>query len=182
LEDILILVNQKDEEVGFMPKMEVHEKGLLHRAFSILIFNKKGEMLLQQRARTKYHSPALWTNACCSHPKKDEIILDNALTRLELEMGFKCELHYAYKFEYRAEFENNLIEHELDHVFIGEFNEDPKPNKDEVENFKWISLQSLRIEITENPEQFTPWFKIIVKDHLKDFKFTSTIISNESLS
>lgn len=175
MEDILILVDSKDQEIGYLPKMEVHEKGLLHRAFSILIFNKNGEMLLQQRAKVKYHSPGLWTNACCSHPKKDEVMLDNALARLQMEMGFQCDLHFAYKFEYRAEFENKLIEHELDHVFIGEYNEDPKPNKDEVEAFRWLSLQDLRKEINSNPEQFTPWFKIIVKDHLKDFKFTSTI-------
>lgn len=174
MEEILILVDQNDNEIGFMPKMEVHEKGILHRAFSILIFNKNGEMLLQQRAKYKYHSPGLWSNACCSHPKKDEITLNSALTRLEMEMGFQCDLHYAYKFEYRAEFQNSLIEHELDHVFIGEYHQDPNPNAIEVENFRWVSLPDLRNEINSNPEQFTPWFNIIVKDHLKDFKFTSS--------
>lgn len=172
-EELIILVNEKDEEIGLMPKLEAHQKGLLHRAFSILIFNKKGELLIHKRALNKYHSAGLWTNTCCSHPRAGETVLEAAKRRLNEEMGMSCELRFAYKFIYKTDLENKLIEHELDHVFIGEYNQDPKPNKDEVEAFRWLSLQDLRKEINSNPEQFTPWFKIIVNDYLKEFTFTS---------
>ncbi|MES2587452.1 MAG: isopentenyl-diphosphate Delta-isomerase [Bacteroidota bacterium] len=170
-EEQLILVDENDHELGFMPKLEVHQKGLLHRAFSILIFNSKGEFLIQKRADGKYHSSNLWTNTCCSHPRKGEIIIDAAHRRLKEEMGFDCELNFAYKFIYKTDFENELVEHEFDHVFLGEFNENPLPNPSEVSDFKWIRLSDLRNDMQKSPEKYTFWFKKILQEHLKSFYF-----------
>lgn len=170
-EEMLILVDEKDNEIGFAPKLETHQKGLLHRAFSILVFNSKKELLIHQRADGKYHSSLLWTNTCCSHPRQGELTEDAAHRRLQEEMGFDCELKFAYKFTYKTALENDLWEHELDHVFIGEYSGEVKPNPDEVLAYKWVKLSDLRNSITHNPSKYTFWFHKIVLEHLKSFHF-----------
>lgn len=172
VEDELILVDEKDNEIGFLPKLEVHRKGLLHRAFSVLIFNSQREMLIHQRAADKYHSANLWTNACCSHPRKGEKTEDAAHRRLNEEMGFDCELKFAYTFIYKTVLENKLFEHELDHVYIGEYNGVPSPNPEEASGYKWVRLSELRNDILAHPEKYTYWFRLIVNEHLKSFHFT----------
>lgn len=171
LEEEIILVDENDNEIGFLPKLEAHQKGLLHRAFSILIFNQKGELLIHKRADNKYHSAGLWTNTCCSHPRKGESVDFATHRRLQEEMGFDCELKFAYKFIYKTELENELTEYEFDHVFIGEYNSEVNPNPDEVSDFKWISLSNLRNDLLKNPKKYTYWFKLIVNEHLKSFHF-----------
>ena len=160
--DNVVLVNRQDHAIGEMDKMEAHLKGALHRAFSILIFNSKGEMLLQKRGKQKYHGAGLWTNTCCSHHQLGENVKQSARERLMFEMGLSCELDFLFSFVYRSKVENNLIEHEFDHVFIGYSDLQPKPNIMEVEDFKWISRKDLRTEIEKHPEQFTCWFREIV--------------------
>jgi isopentenyl-diphosphate delta-isomerase len=149
-----------------MEKMEAHEKALLHRAFSVFVFNKKGELLLQQRALHKYHSGGLWTNTCCSHPRKGEQVIQSAHRRLMEEMGFDCELELKHKFIYKAPFTNGLTEHELDYIFTGEYEVAPNPNPDEVASFRWIEMAQLQKEIEEHPENFTVWFRIILDQYL----------------
>ena len=161
----VILVDETDKEIGFMEKLEAHQKGLLHRAISVFVFNESGEMLLQQRALSKYHSPGLWTNTCCSHPRPKELVMDAANRRLMEEMGLECVLQKKFEFLYRAEFENGLVEHEYDHVFKGVSNVQPKINKMEVEDFQWISPELLLRMVDEYPENFTPWFKILLEKH-----------------
>lgn len=161
LREDVILVDEKDQQIGTMEKLEAHEKGVLHRAFSIFLFNKKGEMLLQKRAMEKYHTPGLWTNTCCSHPRTNETI-DEALQRkLKQEMGITCEVQKAFQFLYKSELESGLIEHELDHVYYGYFDESPNPNPEEVSDWKYSSITDIREEFKNHPEQYTPWFKII---------------------
>ena len=147
IEDLVILVNEKDEQIGSIGKLEAHQKGLLHRAFSIIVWNDQNEILIHQRAAGKYHSEGLWTNACCSHPKVGESVLEAAHRRLQEEMGFDCELQQKFHFIYKIELENQLFEHELDHVLIGKFNQNPTPNPEEVKDFRWISLLDLKKEI-----------------------------------
>ena len=159
-EDNVILVDKNDNQVGLMPKLEAHQKGVLHRAFSVFIFNNKYELLLQKRSFSKYHSGGLWTNTCCSHPREDEDILDAANRRLIEEMGIETSLRKVYEFTYKAELDNDLIEHEFDHVFYGVYNEDPSINKDEAEGFKWIDMDSLNEDIKTNGDIYTVWFKI----------------------
>jgi isopentenyl-diphosphate Delta-isomerase len=156
----VILVNNQDEETGLMEKMEAHRKGLLHRAFSLFVFNNKDELMLQQRALTKYHTPGLWTNTCCSHPRPSEKTDDAAHRRLMEEMGFSCKLEKAFDFVYRAGFENGLTEHEFDHVFVGRYNDNPSINPDEVNDWKWIDLDELKNDIHDHPLHYTIWFKI----------------------
>jgi len=156
----VILVNEKDEAIGTMEKMEAHEKALLHRAYSIFIFNKKGEMLLQKRADKKYHSAGLWTNACCSHPQPDEDILQSAIKRLQEEMGFETTITKAFDFIYKASFDNGLTEHEFDHVFIGSYDGDIQPNVDEVSDYCFKSMEDLKESINVNSKNYTEWFKI----------------------
>jgi isopentenyl-diphosphate delta-isomerase len=165
LEEV-ILVDENDNEIGLMEKMEAHEKALLHRAFSVFVFNKKGELLLQQRALHKYHSGGLWTNTCCSHPRKGEQVIQSAHRRLMEEMGFDCELELKHKFIYKAPFTNGLTEHELDYIFTGEYEVAPNPNPDEVASFRWIEMAQLQKEIEEHPENFTVWFRIILDQYL----------------
>jgi isopentenyl-diphosphate delta-isomerase len=162
----VILVDENDNEIGLMEKMEAHEKALLHRAFSVFVFNKKGELLLQQRALHKYHSGGLWTNTCCSHPRKGEEVIQSAHRRLMEEMGFDCELELKHKFIYKAPFTNGLTEHELDYIFTGEYEVAPNPNPDEVESYRWIEMAQLQKEIEEHPENFTVWFRIILDQYL----------------
>ena len=159
-EEKVILVDKNDNQVGLMPKLEAHEKGVLHRAFSIFIFNSKYELLLQKRASSKYHSGGLWTNTCCSHPREGEDILDAANRRLDEEMGIKTSLRKVYDFIYKAELDNQLTEHEFDHVFYGVCDRDPKLNKDEAEDFKWVDMETLNNDIIKNEDNYTVWFKI----------------------
>ena len=156
----VILVDENDNQVGVMPKLEAHQKGLLHRAFSVFIFNSKYELLLQKRASSKYHSGGLWTNTCCSHPREGEEILDAAKRRLIEEMGIDTSLRKVHDFIYKAELDNDLTEHEFDHVFYGIYNEDPIINKDEADDFKWIDMDSLNEDIKTNGNNYTIWFKI----------------------
>lgn len=156
----VILVNENDEQIGLMEKLEAHQKGLLHRAFSVFVFNPKNELLIHQRALDKYHSPGLWTNTCCSHQRENESTLQAAHRRLQEEMGFDCELNEVFSFTYRAEFSNNLIEHEFDHVLVGTSNILPNPNPSEVAHYKWLSIDQIKSDIQQNPDQYTEWFKI----------------------
>ncbi|GAA3961265.1 isopentenyl-diphosphate Delta-isomerase [Pedobacter ginsengiterrae] len=159
----VILVDNNDLPTGLMEKIEAHEKGLLHRAFSVFIFNSKNELLLQQRAKSKYHSGGLWTNTCCSHPRWGEENIEAAKRRLYEEMGMNCDLSYGFHFTYMAEFSDGLIEHELDHVFFGLSDELPKINTEEVEAYKYVDLEKLRLNIIDKPEQYTPWLKICLE-------------------
>ena len=165
VEEQVILVNELDEQVGLMPKMEAHEKALLHRAFSVFVFNDKGELLLQQRAACKYHSPLLWTNTCCSHQRDGETSLGAGERRLQEEMGFVCELKEVFTFIYKAPFDNGLTEHELDHVMIGAYNKDPEINKEEVASFKWMTVEDVKGAMDNQPELYTVWFQIIFEKY-----------------
>ena len=166
----VVLVNEQDDPIGEMEKMEAHVKGELHRAFSVFVFNDKGKMLLQQRAINKYHGGGLWTNACCSHPQLGEHVIDAASERLKFEMGLNCNLSFLYSFLYKAEVENNLIVHELDHVFIGQTNNQPCPNEMEVENYKWISVDCLKKDVEKNPDRYTYWFTAALPKVLNNLK------------
>jgi isopentenyl-diphosphate delta-isomerase len=156
----IILVNESDETIGVMDKMEAHRKGVLHRAFSVFIFNSKGEMLLQQRALNKYHSGGLWTNACCSHPGPGEDTIVAANRRLKEEMGFQTHLKKIFDFVYRSEFENGLIEHEFDHIFVGEFERDIVMNREEVKDFCYKKLDEIRDSLAIQPQKYTAWFHL----------------------
>lgn len=160
MEDI-ILVDENDNELGTGEKLKVHQNGRLHRAFSILIFNRQGEMMLQQRAGTKYHSPSLWTNACCSHPRPGETIAMAARRRLKEEMGFECEMKEIFSFVYKVKLEN-LIEYEFDHVFLGIFDGKPQLNKEEADSWKWMGVKEMATDVIKNPQNYTAWFKIIL--------------------
>ncbi len=170
-EEMVILVNERDEQIGLMPKMEAHEKALLHRAFSVFILNEKEEMLLQQRSLDKYHSPGLWTNTCCSHQREGETSIEAGTRRLREEMGFTTELTETTSFIYKAVFDNGLTEHEFDHVLVGSYNEEPVINPEEVNDWKWMPIQEIREDIRINPGIYTAWFKIIFE------KFYEHIVS-----
>ncbi len=148
-----------------MEKLEAHTKGLLHRAFSVFVFNSKNELMLQRRAFGKYHSEGLWTNTCCSHPMDGETIIEAGHRRLIEEMGFDCELNEMFKFIYRANLDNGLIEHELDHVITGLSDKTPHINTNEVMSFKWMTLENIKNEIKLHPNDYTVWFKIIIEEH-----------------
>ncbi len=160
----VVLVNSNNKKIGVENKLIAHQRGLLHRAFSILIFNSKKEFLLQRRADKKYHTPGLWTNTCCSHPKENENYKTAIKRRLNEEMGMKCNLEKHFSFIYKSHLSKKLIEHEHDTVFIGETNTIPNINMDEVSDFRYISLKNLKHEININPNKFTPWFKIIINE------------------
>lgn len=160
-EEYVVLVDENDNKIGIMPKMLAHEKALLHRAFSVFIFNEKGELMLQQRALSKYHSPGLWTNTCCSHQRENETNIDAGKRRLQEEMGFVTELKETTSFMYKAPFDNGLTEHELDHIMVGYYEDAPNINKEEVEDWKWKDLEEVKVDITLHPEFYTEWFKII---------------------
>ena len=158
----VILVDPDDKEIGVEEKMQAHKDGKLHRAFSIFVFNSNGDMLLQQRAHGKYHSGGLWTNTCCSHPRKGETTEEAAHRRLQEEMGFDCGLKHAFKFIYKAKLDHNLTENELDHVFIGYYNGEIHPDDTEVESFKWMDIDELKTDLEQNPNNYTVWFKKVV--------------------
>jgi isopentenyl-diphosphate delta-isomerase len=159
--EYVVLVDENDNEVGLMEKMEAHEKALLHRAFSIFLFNDKKELLLQQRAFSKYHSGGLWTNTCCSHPRKGESIEEAADRRLMEEMGITAPMEKAFSFIYKARFDNDLTEHELDHVVLGTFNGTPEINPEEVADWKYASMDSIASDMKANPDKYTAWFRIV---------------------
>lgn len=158
--DEIVLVNEQDEEIGTMEKMETHRKGLLHRAFSVFIYNKAGDMLLQQRALSKYHSGGLWTNACCSHPYPGETPLEAGLRRLNEELGFSTPIQPVFEFVYKASFDNGLTEYEYDHVFVGEYNGPISPNKAEVHDYCYMSAREIETALQTHPQRFTAWFQI----------------------
>lgn len=168
-EDI-ILVDNLDNITGYGEKMDVHRKGMLHRAFSVFIFNSEGQMLLQRREKSKYHSGGLWTNTCCSHPAKGETIEEAAVRRLYEEMGFKCKLKKIFSFTYKAEFNEELYEHEYDHVFIGIYNNDPEPDFSEVMDWKWVNPDDIEKDLQNHPDQYTYWFRICFKKVEEFFK------------
>ncbi len=156
----LILVDHNDKEIGSLEKLKVHQTGVLHRAFSVFIFNSKGELLIQQRAEEKYHSPGVWSNTCCGHPNVNEQTADAALRRLNEEMGMQCRLTFQFKFTYCAAFDNGLTEHEIDHVYYGISNHEPVRNPREVKAWKYISLADLQADMLKNPEKFSAWLNI----------------------
>ncbi len=166
MEQELITVNINDEETGVISKSQAHRLGILHRAFSVLIFDTEGKMLLQKRADEKYHSGGLWTNACCSHPSPEETTLDAAHRRLQEEMGFDCPLSYMYKFQYFANLDNDMIEHEMDHIFVGTYNGTIIPDPDEVSSYAYMTLDDISSRIQQEPQTFTIWFKIIFQHYL----------------
>ena len=166
----VVLVDKNDNQIGLMPKMEAHLKGILHRAFSVFLVNSQNQILLQKRSANKYHSGGLWTNTCCSHPRDGENIIDAGKRRLFEEMGIKTDLKVAFNFTYKAELENGLIEHEYDYVLIGESNDSPILNKDEAEDCKWISIEEVRKDIMENEKDYTVWFVIAFEYFYKNFK------------
>jgi isopentenyl-diphosphate delta-isomerase len=161
--DYVILVTDNDMPLGTMEKMEAHERGKLHRAFSVFIFNNNGEMMLQKRAGSKYHSPGLWTNTVCSHPHPGESTKDAAHRRLMEEMGFDCDIEEVFSFKYKANVGNGLIEHEYDHVFTGVTDKKPVPNPEEVSEWKYITVKDVLQDTKRNPGNYTEWFKIALK-------------------
>lgn len=163
----VILVDSRNRELGVMDKTEAHQRGVLHRALSVFIFNSKGELLLQRRAMGKYHSSGLWTNTCCSHPRPGENVADAAHRRLQEEMGTKTALTELFDFIYKAELENGLYEHEADHVFTGKTDADPKPDPSEVMEWKWVNTAALASDMDANPTAYTIWFQLIFKEVLR---------------
>ena len=169
MNEMVILVDKHDNQLGLMEKIEAHKKAVLHRAFSVFILNDNNELLIQRRALSKYHSPALWTNTCCSHPRDGESVLDAGARRLKEEMGFETNLDSLLSFIYRAKFDNGLTEHEFDHVLFGYYNDDPSINKLEVMDWKWVNLDFLKNDIITNSDLYTIWFKIIFEKFYKNF-------------
>lgn len=159
MEERIILVDETDKDIGTEEKMEAHKAGKLHRAFSIFTFNSQREMLLQKRAKDKYHSGGLWTNTCCSHPRSGETLEEAVHRRLREEMGFDCDLKEMFHFIYKTKV-GNLVEHELDHVFVGKYDGEVNPNPREVEDYTWAAVEPLREEVKKHPESYTEWFKI----------------------
>jgi len=176
-DEYVVLVDEQDQVLGQLEKIEAHELGLLHRAFSILLFNDRGELLLQQRAAHKYHSPLLWTNTCCSHQRPNETTLMAAERRLKEEMGMSAPMQTAFKFQYKATLDQGLTEHELDHVLFGYTNQDPNINPEEVAAFRWISMAQLLQELQSKRDSFTIWFQILLDQHLEKI----TKAANESM-
>lgn len=166
----VVLVDTQDRAIGTMEKLEAHEKGLLHRAFSVLIFNSRGELLLQKRGKDKYHSGGLWTNTCCSHPRPSEPVHEASKRRLMEEMGIDLQPEFLYKFIYKTTLDKQLVEHEFDHVFTGTYDGEPVINKNEVEDWKYVDLKTLKSDMAANADNYTHWFKIIIDNitpHLK---------------
>lgn len=158
-----MLIDENDIQVGTGEKMDVHQKGLLHRAFSILVFNSKGELMLQLRAKNKYHSGGLWTNTCCSHPRPGDEVMPAAHRRLNEEMGFDTKLEEKFSFVYKVNFENRLFEHELDHVLVGYYEGEPRINPEEADGWKWVNFEAVKEDAMDNPQNYTYWFKELLK-------------------
>lgn len=158
----VIIVDKNDNQIGTEEKIVAHQKGLLHRCFSIFLFNSKGQLLIQKRARSKYHSGGLWTNTCCSHPEPDRDLKEEAKRRLKEEMGIECDLREIFSFIYKAKL-GELTEYEFDHVFVGKFEGEPKPDPTEAEDWKWVNPEELKKDVKENPEKYTHWFKLILE-------------------
>ena len=175
MKDHVILVSSEDKSIGYMEKIEAHQKGLLHRAISVFILNEREEMLIQRRALSKYHTPGIWSNTACSHPRKNETVMQAADRRLFEEMGMKTTLNYGFKFLYKAEFKNGLIEHELDHVFFGFSNEKPSINISEVCDYKYLDQGKIETMILQQPENFSPWFKLTYK---RVFDMVNCLVEN----
>ena len=173
MEEQVILVNAQDEQIGTMAKMEAHEKAVLHRAFSVFIFNAQNELMLQQRAAHKYHSPLLWTNTCCSHQRVGESNLEAGTRRLQEEMGFVTPLKETTSFIYKAPFDNGLTEHELDHIMVGYYEAAPVINTEEVEAWKWMPLEAVKADIKLQPVLYTEWFKIIFEKFYEHINTTN---------
>jgi len=165
----IIKVDENDNELGKIEKMQAHREGVLHRAFSVFIFNSNGELMLQQRAKSKYHSGGLWTNTCCSHPEFGESLNDAVKRRLKEEMGLECETHKIFHFIYRAQLDHGLVEHELDHVFFGETNQSPYLNIAEASNWKYMDMDDLKNDIHEFPEKYTAWLQICFEKVYQEF-------------
>lgn len=170
MDEQLILVNEKDEEIGFGEKMLVHQQAQLHRAFSIFVLNDRDELLLQRRAFEKYHSGGLWANTCCSHPVRGEQQEDRVHRRLREEMGFDCELKPLFHFIYRVELDNGLTEYEYDHVYLGRYNGDPSPDPEEVCEWKRMQIADVVEDIRTNPEQYTYWVKQAIDQFYREYK------------
>lgn len=174
MQEHVILVDRMDREIGTEEKLKAHREGKLHRAFSVFVFNSLGELLLQKRSETKYHSGGLWTNTCCSHPRLGESHSCAARRRLNEEMGVDCELTEFFSFIYHAKLENNLFEHELDHVFVGRYDGQPVPNPGEVDDWKWMDIEKLKRDVGKSPEHYTCWFKLILNRVLKQYEKASS--------
>lgn len=166
----VILVDEHDKEIGLMEKIEAHEKGLLHRAFSVFVMNSSGELMMHQRALHKYHSGGLWTNTCCSHPRKGEDVEDAVHRRLMEEMGFDCEVRKMFHFIYKAEMDQGLTEHEFDHLYIGYYDGEPNINPDEVASWEWMTIEEVQRDLVAHPEKYTEWFKIIFERFNRNVK------------
>ncbi len=166
----VILVDSRDRDLGVMDKAEAHKLGVLHRALSVFIFNSKNELLIHRRAMGKYHSSGLWSNTCCSHPRPAEKVEDAAVRRLQEEMGLKTELKKLFSFIYKADLGNGIYEHESDHVFIGNSDENPIPDANEVMEWKWMNVNMISDEIDLHPNDFTIWFQLIFKDVMRRVK------------
>jgi isopentenyl-diphosphate delta-isomerase len=171
----VVLVDENDKVLGTMEKLQAHQEGRLHRAFSLIVFNDDDEMLIHKRASDKYHCGGLWTNACCSHPRLNESPKEGALRRIQEEMGFTTSIDYIGQFIYKTKFENVLIEYELDHLFVGRFNGNPIPNSDEVEDFKYIGIDDLKSDIEKSPGHYTVWFRKIVEDYINELLAINSI-------
>lgn len=165
MQEKVVLVSPEDEVMGLMEKLEAHQNGLLHRAFSVFLFDSDNKMLLQQRSANKYHSPNQWTNACCSHPREDESYKDAAVRRIREELGIESELEEKFHFIYKANVGKDLIEHELDHVFVGKYDGEFKLDPEEVSAVRYVTMEELETEMQQHPEHFTEWFKIILDEY-----------------
>jgi len=170
MEPILILVDEHNNITGYEKKLKVHQDGLLHRAFSIFVVNQEGQLMLQKRAIEKYHSGGLWANTCCSHPLKGENTEYTIHERLVEEMGFDCGLHALFKFIYRAKLDNDLVEYELDQVYIGNYEMDPVPNPAEVCDWKWIDIEFLKEDLEKSPDKYVYWLKAAFAEFYVNFK------------
>ncbi len=173
MEEFVVLVDEQDNQLGLMEKQQAHVAGLLHRAFSVFVFNSNGALLLQQRAEDKYHSPLLWTNTCCSHPRENETYEQAAHRRLIEEMGFDCELVGKFHFIYKAQLGEKLFEHELDHVFVGNYDGEVQINPEEVADFKWMSMDELISDMNSKPDKYTIWFRIIFDEYIAKLEYAS---------
>lgn len=171
MEEFVVLIDEQDTPLGLMEKQQAHVAGLLHRAFSVFVFNSKNELLLQQRADEKYHSPSLWTNSCCSHPRENETYEEAAHRRLQEELGFDCVVEEKFHFIYKAKLGEQLYEHELDRVFVGYYEGEMNINPEEVKAVKWISMEDLIADMKEHPENYTAWFKIIFDKYLEKLEY-----------